>query len=464
MDSEPSPDSLRPTKRQRRLPKQFRVFSLDMHDRRLRDFLPQPPLPLPPPSVNTEGSSSIPSVAPATAPEVADLIRIPSPSQQHTSNGVPGCLRRVLQTARNSFGLLRRYFAQKFPSHDPESGVDISDLSDIVKVNPQTLGTSSTFGPYPNKSSFLLGDWYWNSAQKSQRDLTNLVKIVSSDDFRPAEIKVTNWASVNDRLALDDSSPDEEWMDEDAGWRTTPVNIAVPFHRHTDTPGPRDYAVANFHHRPLVSIIREKIRNPSHHPGFHYEPYELHWQPNVGPTEETQRVYGELYTSPAFIDAHNALQESPGEPGCDLPLVVVALMFWSDATQLTNFGDAKLWPLYIGNESKYQRCKPSLNRCEHVAYFESVSHVFSSCYLMQFVLQLPDSFKDFANKHSGSKKLKPELTSHCRRECIHAQWKIILDDEFWDAYEHGIVIECCDGITCRFYPRILTYSADYPEK
>jgi hypothetical protein len=28
---------------------------------------------------------------------------------------------------------------------------------------------------------------------------------------------------------------------------------------------------------------------------------------------------------------------------------------------------------------------------------------------------------------------------------------------------HGIVIECCDGITRRFYPRILTYSADYPE-
>jgi hypothetical protein len=134
----------------------------------------------------------------------------------------------------------------------------------------------------------------------------------------------------------------------------------------------------------LVSIIREKIRNPSHHPGFHYEPYELHWQPNVGPTAETQRVYGELYTSPAFIDAHNALQASPGEPGCDLPRVAVALMFWSDATHLTNFGDAKLWPLYMffGNESKYQRCKPSSNRCKHVAYFESVSHVSSPCYLV----------------------------------------------------------------------------------
>jgi hypothetical protein len=54
--------------------------------------------------------------------------------------------------------------------------------------------------------------------------------------------------------------------------------------------------------------------------------------------------------------------------------------------------------------------------------------------------------------------------THCRREVMHAQWKILLDDEFIEAYSHGIVIECCDGIKRRFYPRIFTYSADYPEK
>lgn len=54
--------------------------------------------------------------------------------------------------------------------------------------------------------------------------------------------------------------------------------------------------------------------------------------------------------------------------------------------------------------------------------------------------------------------------AHCRREVMHAQWEILLDDEFLEAYKHGIVIECCDGIKRWFYPRILTYSADYPEK
>ena len=31
-------------------------------------------------------------------------------------------------------------------------------------------------------------------------------------------------------------------------------------------------------------------------------------------------------------------------------------------------------------------------------------------------------------------------------------------------YEHGVVIECCDGVKRRFYIRIFAYSADYPEK
>jgi Plavaka transposase len=56
------------------------------------------------------------------------------------------------------------------------------------------------------------------------------------------------------------------------------------------------------------------------------------------------------------------------------------------------------------------------------------------------------------------------LMTHCCREALHAQWSILLDDEFVEAYQHGIVIKCCDGITRRFYPRILAYSADYPEK
>ena len=55
--------------------------------------------------------------------------------------------------------------------------------------------------------------------------------------------------------------------------------------------------------------------------------------------------------------------------------------------------------------------------------------------------------------------------THLRRELFQAAWAVLLQDpEFLEAYKHGIVVECTDGIKRRLYPRIFTYSADYPEK
>lgn len=121
-----------------------------------------------------------------------------------------------------------------------------------------------------------------------------------------------------------------------------------------------------------MSVIQEKRANTHDDEYFHYEPYQLRWSPPHLPHEVN--IQGELYTLPAFIDAHRELQELPGEMGCELPRVIAALMFWSDATQLTMFGNVKLWLVYMyfGNELKYRRCKPSCNLGNHVAYFQKV--------------------------------------------------------------------------------------------
>jgi hypothetical protein len=87
------------------------------------------------------------------------------------------------------------------------------------------------------------------------------------------------------------------------------------------------------------------------------------------------------------------------------------------------------------------------------------------CCWTNYVQQLPGDFKDFASQQTaGGKKPRAEFMAHCHRELMHEQWKILLDKEFIEAWKHGIVIVCCDGIKRRFYPRIFTYSADYPEK
>jgi hypothetical protein len=79
------------------------------------------------------------------------------------------------------------------------------------------------------------------------------------------------------------------------------------------------------------------------------------------------------------------------------------------------------------------------------------------------VLQLPDNIQE-AYKDVFSKAPSAETLTHLKRELIHAIWELLLDEKFMHAYEHGIVVECADLILRRLYPRLFTYSADYPEK
>ena len=133
------------------------------------------------------------------------------------------------------------------------------------------------------------------------------------------------------------------------------------------------HVVGHLYHHSIISVIKEKLANLADNQHFHYELFELSWRPTLG-TEET-RVHGEIYTSLSFEHAHQALQDSHGEPICQLFHSIVTLMFWSDETLLTSFGKTKLWPMYMffGNGSKYRCCMPSLNLRNHIAYFESVS-------------------------------------------------------------------------------------------
>jgi hypothetical protein len=84
---------------------------------------------------------------------------------------------------------------------------------------------------------------------------------------------------------------------------------------------------------------------------------------------------------------------------------------------------------------------------------------------MLIASKLPDRIQDFiASFPNMSQKRMSTLLTHCRRELMHEVWRVLLDKEFLHAYEHGIVIKCFDGVIRRIYPRIFTYSADYPEK
>ncbi|KAG6917708.1 hypothetical protein DXG01_001359 [Tephrocybe rancida] len=314
-----------------------------MHDRTLRDILPQPPTPLLPPT----------PIAEPHPPSVIVVSSVPPSANAATATVTP----THVDSAANVFGVFRRYHHSPDPTHDPEAAVGITSLSNLRPVVAGATSSTSLFDPYPNEASFQLGHWFWaKGGQKSQESFCHLIGIVRAESFQPLDIWDINWPNINAWLGLnswDDSK--EEWEDEDASWKVSPVPLRIPFHRFTDNPGVRDFIVRSFYHCSLVEVIREKLtlkKQDIRH--FHIDPHELYWQ--QGESQEPVCLYGEMYTSPSFLSAYQALQDSPPEPGCMLAQYVVGIMLWSDATHLTDFGTSRLTPvyLYFSNESKYR--------------------------------------------------------------------------------------------------------------
>jgi Plavaka transposase len=76
---------------------------------------------------------------------------------------------------------------------------------------------------------------------------------------------------------------------------------------------------------------------------------------------------------------------------------------------------------------------------------------------------MPDQFKDWYQSIAGQQPTS-SLVSHCHREVLHEQWRILLSDDLVEAMHHGLQFRCSDGVERMLFPRIFTYSADYPEK
>lgn len=365
--------------------------------KRFRDVLPEPPLPLPPQDIVPREVNVVPvanhhSLAPVVTPDQPSSLPTSDPIVQFVEPPPVKEHQAVVATQANSFGLFRLYDEGSIPAHDPEdqSGGDPQPGVPVEVVESPEDSPENPFHPYPNESSWRLGDWYWNQGtQKSKKGFQSLVEIIGGPSFQSEDLRCTNWTAVDRQLGCSgipgtscvppsiSVSDSQGWLPEEDGWKQRTITISVPFPRRSVHPGPRDYSISTFYRRSLLSIIRDKLADPLRCKYFRFEPYLLRWKCSRMADDSDTGVYGEIFYSQAFIAAHRQLQDAPPDlaSNCALPRRIVALMFWSDATQLTSFGDAKLWPLYVyfGNESKYQRSNPNANLCSHVAYFQAVS-------------------------------------------------------------------------------------------
>lgn len=285
-------------------------------------------------------------------------------------------VRDFFQSPPNAFGIFREYLHR--PSYDPDSTIQLEDLANFPLAAPDlTQSSTSNDGPtnhpppwpFENMSKYLLMNWFHTgSSQKSEGEVTRLAKeVISHAEFKPEDLAGFSAHQENKRLDESQNVGSTVPFSSD-DWKEVSVGIDIPVPKKGMPP--RKFNVPGLYHRSIVQVIKATWGAVTSAP-FHLTPFKrIHLDQNGVKT----RIYDEVYTSEAFEEAHDRLQKQAPEAGCTLERVIAGLMFWSDSTHLTNFGTAKVWPLYMyfANLSKYVRAKPTSGACHHMAYIPSV--------------------------------------------------------------------------------------------
>jgi hypothetical protein len=313
------------------------------------DVLPEGPVPVPPTPV------------PAQAPIIRRVIL-------H--------VRDILRTGLNRFGVFREYPHR--PSYDPDSFVSPDDLSISHKPTPPEQfpippnnDNHPPPWPFTNMTVYRFMEWMTTgSNQKSHGEVDRLAKdVIGAPDFKAEDL--AGFSAHREIKRFDSSEPSGNkapFLGDN--WKESSVPISIPTGLRDPSGQGQDFVIPELHHRSLVGVMKAALADISARK-FHFSPFKRFKRM---PSGHEERCIDEVYTSDAFLEAHDKLQKQPNEPGCKLEKVVLGLMFWSDSTHLANFGTAKVWPLYMyfANLSKYIRGKPGSGASHHVAYIPSV--------------------------------------------------------------------------------------------
>ena len=379
-----SPEPLRP--RVRRLPKRF------------RDLLPSNPILL---QQYSEADAQL-----QIARDEACRRRQPKPRTETTFEEEEGPdelpIPDPFETEPDSMRLYRVY--PRLPARDPDEQLTIHHVADAPtfikeisinhKENP-LVGLGSTtqtqseltnkpfYAPFLNSTVFCLMTWFYKTSMKTLTYLDALVsEVLLSNDYDQHDL--IGFSATRESHRLDASNPQQD-AETAAGsssppipfdisnlWHQDTVQLPLPlmrerFNSEADAPT----ITIGVHHRNLLEIVKSGAQASSAN-FFHWKGFKQFWKPSE--TERAERVYGEVYTSDAFLELEDDITV---DPNCTLEMTVLPLMIYSDSTHLANFGTAALWPVYIwfGNLSKYVRAKVTSFSEHHLAYLPSVSNI-----------------------------------------------------------------------------------------
>lgn len=388
-----------------------------------------------------------------------------------------GALQQIT-TPPDSFGVFRKY--SSIPSHNPD---DINPFDDIPSISsgvaPTRIGSnlgvssprhnSNPLADSKNPTEDLLLGWWSEGSCDGVTSLDRLVKCLTSQYFDPLRLKDFNAVNAIRQFEKQHcSSKPGTTLEPGDGWKVGSVKIRLPCakikQREEDAP---EFTVDGILYRDAVEVITKELQDPDSFERIHLKPFEEWWKPSE--SDDPVRVYSDVYTSDAMLEADRKLQDSlktTAPAGPQLETFIVSVGLYSDSTNLTAFSHASLWPvyMYIGNESKYIRAKPTSFSTHHIAYLPTVWDVIALFHRISHIWsQLPDSIKEFYREEYGVYPTADMLT-HLKRELIHASLRLIFCDSFADAQNNGRITRCADDILRRWLLQLIFHSADYIEK
>jgi Plavaka transposase len=216
-------------------------------------------------------------------------------------------------------------------------------------------------------------NWFYQGSTKTLTALQSLVDdIILHPYFCSTNLANFSASHESQRLEKLDSVPDLNlpYLKND-DWKESVVKVPLPLARMwypSEEDAPK--LEIKFFHQDLCEVIKSGVHDFATSNKFHWRSFRQFWKPSEGKPE--QRVYGEVYTSDAFLEMERKL---PRIKGCMLEKAIVPLIAYSDSTHLASFGTASLWPVYIwfGNISKYIQLRTSSFSVHHLVYLPSVS-------------------------------------------------------------------------------------------
>jgi hypothetical protein len=272
--------------------------------------------------------------------------------------------------------------------YDPDAFVTIDQLSN-VKPGDQPNDMSSAIPnipslppappwPWKNMGIWRLMTWMMTgNRQKSEAEVTCLVhEVIQSDNFDHH-----HFDGFNARTQMKHFDKSEDVADEhnaglkQDGWKESSVDISVPTRERNPDGNGQNFTISGLFHCTLTDVIHAVFTETAAK-WFHLTPFRRIWRSPI--TGQEQCLYDELYTSDAWIRAHDELQKQRQDGGCNLERIIAGLMFWSDATHLAQFGNASAWPVYLffGNQSKYAQATPNSGPCHPIAFIPTISLIY----------------------------------------------------------------------------------------